>query len=201
MVHAISLLAQAAPTDTAYARMWVTQFPWWEFVFRGVVVYVMVLILLRITGKRQVGQLAPFDLVLLLILSNAVQNSMNGGDNSILGGAVSAVTLVALNYFVGFLTFKSKILEAIIEGRPVMLIHNGQVDHKALNCVRMTTHELNASLRANGCAGPHEVMVAVLENSGEVTVIAKHNHDAAVHPHPAAMAPSPSPPSPPRSGS
>lgn len=66
--------------------MWVPDLPWWEFIVRALVVYVFLLILLRLTGKRQVGQLAPFDLVLLLVLSNAVQNSMNGGDNSITGG-------------------------------------------------------------------------------------------------------------------
>jgi hypothetical protein len=65
--------------------------PIWEFVFRGAVVYIFLLVLLRLTGKRQVGQLATFDLVLLLILSNAVQNSMNGGDNSLIGGLISAL--------------------------------------------------------------------------------------------------------------
>src|ERR1700743_855807 len=139
------VLADAATEPSAWAMMWVTDFPWWHFVLRGVVIYVFVLVILRLTGKRQVGQLAPFDLVLLLVLSNAVQNSMNGGDNSITGGIVSACTLVGLNYFVGWLTFKSKFLEGIIEGRPVVLIHNGETNHKAMNSVRMTTHELNAS--------------------------------------------------------
>src|SRR6266568_7153900 len=92
--------------------------PWWEFVFRGIVVYAFLLIILRISGKRQVGQLAPFDLVLLLVLSNAVQNAMNGGDNSLVGGLISATTLIALNYSIGFATFRSKRLEAAIEGRP-----------------------------------------------------------------------------------
>lgn len=68
--------------------------PWWEFVIRGFVVYTFLLLMLRLTGKRQVGQLAPMDLVLLLILSNAVQNSMNAGDNSLVGGLVSATTLI-----------------------------------------------------------------------------------------------------------
>src|SRR5712671_4833494 len=92
--------------------------PWWELIVRGVIVYAFLLILLRITGKRQVGQLAPFDLVLLLVLSNAVQNSMNGGDNSLIGGLLSATTLIALNYLVSIVTHRSKRLEAIIEGRP-----------------------------------------------------------------------------------
>jgi uncharacterized membrane protein YcaP (DUF421 family) len=69
--------------------MWKLSLPWWEFIARAVVVYIFLLIILRITGKRQVGQLAPFDLVLLLVLSNALQNSMNGGDNTVTGGIIS----------------------------------------------------------------------------------------------------------------
>src|ERR1700747_1169015 len=105
--------------------MWNMSLVWWEFVLRGIIIYVFLLILLRLSGKRQVGQLAPFDLVLLLVLSNAVQNAMNGGDNSVIGGVISATTLVGLNYGIGFATFRSKKLEAIIEGRPQVLIHDG----------------------------------------------------------------------------
>src|SRR6476469_8656074 len=104
--------------------MWSASLPWWEFILRGLIVYAFLIILLRITGKRQVGQLAPFDLVLLLVLSNAVQNSMNGGDNSIIGGLISATTLVGVNFLVGTITYRSKKAEAIIEGHPQVLIHN-----------------------------------------------------------------------------
>src|SRR5215469_18293912 len=99
--------------------------PWWEFVLRGAIVYVFLLVILRVTGKRNTGQLAPFDLVLLLVLSNAVQNSMNGGDNSLVGGLISAATLIALHYGVGYAIFKNKTLEAVVEGRPQVVIHNG----------------------------------------------------------------------------
>jgi len=78
---------------------------------------------------------------------------------------------VGLNWGVGWLTFQSKRIEALVEGRPVLLVHNGTVDHRALPSVQMTIHELNASLRAGGCAGPEEVRFAVLENNGQVTVI------------------------------
>ena len=152
--------------------MWTISLPHWsEFIVRAIVVYLFLLVLLRLTGKRQVGQLAPFDMVLLLVLSNAVQNSMNGGDNSITGGLILASTLVALNWVVGWLTFRSKRFEALIEGRPVVLIHNGRIDQKAMHKVQMTMHELEASLRAEGCAGPEEVRFAVLENNGHLTVI------------------------------
>ena len=92
--------------------------PLWELVLRAVAVYAFLLLMLRLTGKRQVGQLAPFDFVLLLILSNAVQNSMNAGDNSLVGGLVSAATLVALNYFTGLATFRSRRIEKIVDGEP-----------------------------------------------------------------------------------
>src|SRR5438552_13275520 len=105
------------------ARMWQLSIPWWELILRAVIVYAFLLILLRLSGKRQVGQLAPFDLVLLLVLSNSVQNSMNGGDNSLLAGLISAGALVLMNYLVGLATYRSKRLEALIEGRPDVLIH------------------------------------------------------------------------------
>src|SRR5215467_576277 len=107
--------------------MWKLAVPWWELILRSLVVYGFLLVLLRLTGKRQVGQLAPFDLVLLLVLSNAVQNSINAGDNSLVGGLVSAATLVALNYAMGYAAFKNKRIEALVEGRPEIIIHNGKI--------------------------------------------------------------------------
>src|SRR6201997_3075498 len=107
--------------------MWNLSVPWWELVVRSLIVYAFLIILLRLTGKRQVGQLSPFDLVLLLVLSNAVQNSMNGGDNSVIGGMISAATLVGVNWILGILTYRSKKLEALVEGRPDVLIRDGKV--------------------------------------------------------------------------
>lgn len=153
--------------------MWQTAIPWWEFILRAILVYGFLLGILRVTGKRQIGQLAPFDLVLLLVLSNAVQNSMNGGDNSVTGGCISAATLIALNYAVGFATFKSKRLERLVEGSPVVLIHNGHVDLRAMGRMRITHHELGAALRAAGCCGPEAVHIAILENNGNISVVAK----------------------------
>lgn len=165
--------------------MWTIGLPhWWEFVVRALVVYAFLLLILRLTGKRQVGQLAPFDLVLLLVLSNAVQNSMNGGDNSLVGGLISATTLVGMNWLVGYLSFRSKTIEGLIEGRPVVLIHNGRVDRKAMCTVQMTIHELNSSVRGAGCAGVEEVQFALLENNGQVTVIPKRKDDDSTASHP-----------------
>ena len=152
--------------------MWNIAVPWWELVLRAVIVYAFLLVLLRLTGKRQVGQLAPFDLVLLLVLSNAVQNSMNAGDNSLLGGLISAATLVGLNHFVGFATYGSKAVELLIEGKPEVLIHNGTVDQDVMRRAQLSHHELEAALRQAGCVGHHEVRLAMLENNGAISVIA-----------------------------
>jgi uncharacterized membrane protein YcaP (DUF421 family) len=153
--------------------MWNIAVPWWELIIRSAVVYTFLLILLRITGKRQVGQLAPFDLVLLLVLSNAVQNSMNAGDNSLIGGLISATTLVALNFAVSLATYKNKRLEAVVEGRPQLLIHNGKVFNDVIAKMHLTHHELEAALREAGCSCADDVHAAFLENSGNISVVPK----------------------------
>src|SRR6266478_3622028 len=154
--------------------MWHIAVSWSELVIRAVVVYIFLLALLRITGKRQVGQLAPFDLVLLLVLSNAVQNSMNAGDNSLVGGLISATTLVGLNFLVGLITYRSKKLEAIIEGRPQVIVHNGKVFEDVMASAKLTHHELDSALRQAGCNCVEEVHSAILENNGSISVVARH---------------------------
>ena len=160
------------------ARMWRLSVSWWELILRIVIIYSFLLVLLRLSGKRQVGQLAPFDLVLLLVLSNSVQNAMNGGDNSVLAGLISAGTLVFLNYSVGLATYRSKKLEALVEGRPEVLIHNGRVFTDVMQREKLTHHELNAALRAAGCACVEEVHFAILENNGVISVQRKKEPSA-----------------------
>jgi len=152
--------------------MWKLAVPWWELVLRATLVYAFLLTLIRITGKRQIGQLSPFDLVLLLVLSNAVQNSMNAGDNSLIGGLLSASTLIVLNSVVAALTYRSKRIESLIEGRPQVLIHNGKLYEKTMTDARLTHHELNAALRRAGCLTVKDVHCAVLENNGAISVVA-----------------------------
>jgi len=144
--------------------------PWWELVIRGAVVYVFLITLLRITGKRQIGQLSPLDLVLLLILSNAVQNSMNAGDNSLIGGLISAATLVGLNYLIEYAAVKSRKLEGIIEGRPQVIIHEGKLFEDVIRNAKITRMEVEATLRESGFFDLKEVKLAILENNGKVSV-------------------------------
>ena len=149
-----------------------------QIVVRSAVVYAFLLVVLRLMGKRQIGQLAPFDLVLILVLSNSVQNAMNGGDNSVLGGLISAGTLFALNSFVAVVTARSKKAEALIEGHPLVLIHNGKLYDTMLKKASITRHELNSALRQAGCGCVEEVQYAVLENNGAISVIARDGREA-----------------------
>lgn len=153
--------------------LWKLGQPWWEFALRAVLVYGFLLVILRLTGKRQVGQLSPFDLVLLLILSNAVQNSMNGGDNTVAAGFILAGTLVGLNSLVSWLTYRSKKVQRFVEGNPLVLVHNGKAVQSVLESEEVTQHELMAALRAAGLSSLEEVHVAILETNGHISVIPK----------------------------
>lgn len=145
--------------------------PWWELVLRSAIVFASLLLLLRLTGKRQVGQLAPNDLVLLLILSNAVQNSMNAGDNSLIGGLISAITLVLLNYVVNLWVLKSRRAEWFVDGRPQILVRNGVLLKRTLSDSGITRAELNGALRQNGCSHLRDVHIAILETNGSISVL------------------------------
>ena len=153
--------------------LWKTTQPWWEFVVRALLVYGFLLLVLRLTGKRQVGQLSPFDLVLLLVLSNAVQNSMNGGDNTVSSGFVLVLTLVGVNGLVSWLTFRSKKMELLVEGRPCILVHDGMVVETAVTREQISRHELMAAIRQVGITEIAEVRVAILESNGRINVIRK----------------------------
>lgn len=153
--------------------MWHPETAVWEILLRALIVYGFVITLLRLTGKRQIGQMEPFDLVLLMLLSNSVQNSMNAGDNSLTTGLISAGMLIAINYAVDFIAFRSKKAGRFIEGVPKILVHNGQIYEAVLRRENITHIELNAALRAGGCLRVNQVRVAVLETNGNISVVAR----------------------------
>jgi uncharacterized membrane protein YcaP (DUF421 family) len=155
--------------------MWNLSIHWWELIARGLFVYFFLILILRSTGKRQIGQMSPFDLVLLMVLSNAVQNSMTGGDNSITSGIILAVTLVMANWTVGKLTSSSKVMEELIEGDPQVLFHNGIVYEKVLKDAQVTRQELIAAVHKAGYADLEAIRAAILENDGTISVIPKHH--------------------------
>jgi uncharacterized membrane protein YcaP (DUF421 family) len=161
--------------------MWLPTTEWTELVARAVVLYVFLLVLLRITGKRQIGQLAPFEMVLLLVLSNTIGNALNPGDSSILAAVVLATTLVGLNSVVSWATFRSKRLERWIEGEPLLIVHNGQILERNRRHSRLTHHEINAAIRQAGLTDITHVHTAVLENNGSISVAARSAHDEPAH--------------------
>src|SRR5579871_5639084 len=114
------------------SALWQPSFPIWQFFFRGFIVYIVVLLLLRIGGKRQIGQMGTGEFVAILLISNAVQNAMNGGDNSITGGIILAAVLIIASYSIDYITFCSKSAEKLIQGVPTLLIHHGQLIKKNL---------------------------------------------------------------------
>ena len=126
-------------------------------------------------GKRQVGQLTPFDFVLLLILSNVVQNAIIGADNSLGGGLLGAVTILVLNYLVVFLAYRVKPFRRFMGGEPTLLVHNGKVFKERMEREKITMQDLDAALRKSGVVGLDKVRFAVLEDNGQISVIPKTN--------------------------
>ena len=157
-------------------NLWITDIPMWQLVIRGAVVFVAVLFLLRLSGKRQVGQLGIAQLVALLLISNAVQNSMNGGDNSITAGLVLAVVLIVLSYLVEVITYRSKTIENLVQGRPTLLIHQGKVITDHLRRELLSMGELRAILRRHGVHHLDEIEEAILESDGYVSLIRKSDN-------------------------
>jgi uncharacterized membrane protein YcaP (DUF421 family) len=142
-----------------------------EHIVRGAVVYLFLLVLLRFVGKKHVGELAPFDLLVLLILSETVQNALIGDDTSLVGGLISATTLIVLAYGMNLLTSSSKRLERILEGTPKILVRHGRRRATEMAKQGITTSELAEALRHHGCANITAVRVAILENDGKIPVI------------------------------
>jgi uncharacterized membrane protein YcaP (DUF421 family) len=149
--------------------------PWWEIVLRGSVVYVVLMVLIRLSGKRTVGQFTPFDLMVLVLLGDAVQGSMLAGDQSLQGGLLLAFTLLAWNRAVGFVTARNRRIEFLVEGRADILARNGEVDHRALRRVDMTLDDLQEAMRENDCVAIRDVRLALLEKDGSITIVKRRD--------------------------
>jgi uncharacterized membrane protein YcaP (DUF421 family) len=154
-------------------HLWIPDIPVSEKIFRSIVIYLFILLAFRFTGKRQVGQLTPFDLVLLLIISNVVQNAVIGNDNSLGGGLLGAVTILALNWGVVEISYRFKSMRRIMGGTPTILVHNGKILSENLKRERITLEDLQAAIRKNGMIDTEQVRFAVLEENGQISVIAK----------------------------
>lgn len=142
-----------------------------EKLLRSVVVYTFLLVAFRLCGKRQLGQLTAFDLVVLLIISNVVQNAVIGNDNSLGGGLLGATTILLLNLVVAYVTFRFKRADRLIEHSPTVLVRHGRILRDNLRRERLGPRDLRAALRHHGVVSIRDIRYAFLEEDGHVSVI------------------------------
>ena len=140
---------------------------------RTAVVYACLMAALRIAGKRELGQLRLFDLVVVLIIANAVQNAMVGPDTSLNGGLLAAFVLIAMNWVVGQLSDRVPWLDTALTGTPTVLVRNGKTFDSSLRRERVSTDELLMALREHGYESPRQVKLAILEVDGTISVVAR----------------------------
>ncbi len=153
--------------------MFVVGLPLLEKVLRPIIVYAFLVVSLRLSGKRELVQLNPFDLVVLLTLSNTVQNAIIGEDNSVLGGLIGATSLLVTNYLVVRFLYDHRKLDQLVEGRADVLIEGGKVRTKHLKTELITMAQLEAAARKQGFGSISDVEQCVLEPGGTLTFIAK----------------------------
>ncbi len=142
-----------------------------EVAVRTAIVYLFLVVILRIAGRREVGQMSILDLVVILIIANGVQNAMIGENTTLAGGLISATTLVILDRLLNTVIHRNATLGRILEGEPVLLISGGRILPSALGRASIDRTELDAALRAHGVATVHDVSLAVLETDGSISVV------------------------------
>jgi uncharacterized membrane protein YcaP (DUF421 family) len=163
--HLVAVAPQGVADDLFHLQM-----PPGEKVIRTVAVYLGILIVIRIAGKRLMGQMNSQDLVVVLLLSNVVQNAIIGEDNSLVGGLIGAVVLVLVNAGLDRLTLRSPRLAWLLDGRPTVVVTGGILDHRALMHLGMTPEELDNAIQAQGADSLSQVRKVAVEPGGSVTV-------------------------------
>jgi uncharacterized membrane protein YcaP (DUF421 family) len=166
-----------------------TIFPYLDIIIRSVAVYFFMTIALRIFGKKELSQLNTADIILILLISNSVQNAMVGPDTSLSGGLIAALVLFTINFVIKKLTHKYKIINDLLLDKPQILIHHGNLDFDALSKLDISNDELKEAMREHGIEHFNEVKLAMLEIDGTISIISqdkghlkqthykrKHNH-------------------------
>ena len=146
--------------------------PWWEFILRAGVVYLALLAMVRISGKRTVGQFTPFDLVVVMLLSEAVSGSINGQDASLPGGLIAAATLVALDVLIAVATARSRRFDAAMQGSPVLVGRDGVIYEDVLKREHVPRGDVEKALRAADCE-IEDMRMAILEADGNINIMKK----------------------------
>lgn len=142
-----------------------------QIVLRTAVIYLLVLLGVRLSGKREVGQMTPFDLTLLLLLSNSVQNAMTGPDTSLAGGAVAACTLLVLNYTIARVSGTNRHFRRFVQGQPSLLVHDGKMIESHMAREHVSVDELHRALREHGISSLEQTALAVLEVDGSISCL------------------------------
>ena len=142
-----------------------------EIVARVLLVYFALLLMVRLSGKREIGELGPMDLLAMLLLSETVSPALTRQDTSISAGLTAAATLLTATFVVDWVTHRSGAVERWIEGRPLVVIEHGRVRHALLKRLRISDEELATALREQGLEAPADVLKAVVETTGRITVI------------------------------
>lgn len=140
-------------------------------ILRTAVVYLLLVAILRLSGKREVGQMSILELIVILLISDAVQNSMVGEDTTLIGGLLAVMTLLGLDYGLSRLTVRSQRLRRVIEGEPRLLVRDGRLLTKALREEKVESEKVRAAIRAHGLAHVEDVRLAVLETDGSISII------------------------------
>ena len=151
--------------------MFAFEIPAWQIVARTVVVYLVVLAGLRVMGKRELGQMTVFDLVVVLLIANAVQNAMVGPDNSLAGGVLAAFVLLAINWVVARVRYRSPFLRQLLEGTPTVLVSEGKFVERNLRQEGVERSELEMAMREHGVESVDIVKLAVLETDGSISIV------------------------------
>lgn len=165
-------MERMTPLSNQLTQLWGNPLEFLFTILRVIAVYVVLLLALRFTGRRQLGQLTPYDLVTLLLLSNVVQNAMVGSDSSLVGGLLGAITLLILNALIS----RIAPLRTALEGKPVILISKGVVDRDNVRRENVSMSELEEALREHGVKSLEDTELAVLESDGNISVIANREH-------------------------
>ena len=152
--------------------MWQLTQPWWELLVRTTAVYALLLVLIRISGRRTVGQFTPFDLLVVMLLSESVSNALSGGDDSLAAGLLSAATLISLNLLVSVVTARSGAVQKVLEGEPVLVGKDGKVFHKVLRRNHVPESDLLQALRESDCE-LKAMQCAFLEADGQISILKK----------------------------
>jgi uncharacterized membrane protein YcaP (DUF421 family) len=146
------------------------QAAWWELPLRAVIIYGALLVMVRVSGRRTVGQFTPFDLLVVMLLSESVSSGLNGGEESVTGALLAAATLVALNVAVAFATSRSAGLQTLMEGRPVLVGRDGKIFGEVLKKHRVPVADVEQALREADCE-QSEMKYACLEADGQISIL------------------------------